>query len=139
MKVDVTWHGNMLFAVEGNNGRYAMMDASRSVGGQESAPSPKEVFLGGLAGCTGMDVVSILRKMRIEPETFTVRVEAELGEEHPRPFLSYELVYVFTGKGLEDAADKIKKAVDLSQQRYCGISATLEKTGPVKYSVKINP
>ena len=116
-----------------------MMDASRSVGGQESAPSPKEVFLGGLAGCTGMDVVSILRKMRIEPETFTVRVEAELGEEHPRPFLSYELVYVFTGKGLEDAADKIKKAVDLSHQRYCGISATLEKTGPVKYSVKINP
>ncbi len=139
MKVNAQWHGNMLFSVTGKNGRYALMDASESSGGQGAAPSPKEVFLGGLAGCTGMDVVSILKKMRIVPESFEIEVEGELAAEHPQRFVDYHIIYVFRGAGLEEHAEKLEKAVKLSQERYCGISATLEAAAALDYSVRINP
>lgn len=75
-----------------------------------------------LAGCTGIDVVSILKKMRMNFDEFKIMVEGELTEEHPRHFTRMHVVYEFKGKYLP--LDKIQKAIELSQQKYCGVSAT---------------
>ncbi len=136
MKVITEWKGNMLFRAEGKNG-CAMMDSSGEVGGQESAPSPKEMILAGLAGCTGMDVVSILRKMRALPEKMDIVVEASLDPEFPKPFTAFTVVFRFWGETLD--REKIEKAVKLSHEKYCGVSATLEQAAPIDIKIELNP
>jgi putative redox protein len=136
MKVITEWKGNMLFKAHGKNG-YAVMDASGDVGGQESAPSPKEMILAGLAGCTGMDVVSILKKMRALPEKMDIVVEASLAEEFPKPFTSFTVLFRFWGDALD--REKIHKAVTLSHEKYCGVSATLSRAAALDFRIELNP
>ena len=88
-----------------------------------------------LAGCTGMDVVSILKKMRVEPESFSVKVLGELTDEHPKQYTSLHVVYEFKGKDLP--MDKLVKAVSLSEEKYCGVSAVLKKAIPVTTEIVI--
>jgi putative redox protein len=122
--VDTAWQGNMKFdAVV--SGHHIVMDALPVGGGNDEGARPKELMLASLAGCTGMDVISILKKMRIEPEYFNVRVEAEMTEEHPKHYTAMHIIYEFKGEGLE--IDKLQKAVDLSQERYCGVSFAYRK------------
>jgi len=136
MKVITEWKGNMLFKAHGGNG-YALMDSSRELGGQETAPSPKEMILAGLAGCTGMDVVSILRKMRALPEKMDIVVEASLDSEFPKPFTSFLIIFRFWGEELDKG--KIEKAVKLSHEKYCGVSATLSQAAPIDIKIELNP
>jgi putative redox protein len=82
-----------------------------------------------------MDVVSILRKMRLEPESFSVETEADVTEDHPKVFKRIKITYVLKGRGL--TRDKVEKAVQLSQDRYCGVSAMLKKAAPVEYEIVI--
>lgn len=111
------------------------IDADEKVGGQNKGPKPKGLVLTALVGCTAMDVVSILRKMRIEPDTFSVEAETELTDEHPKVFKNIVITYRLKGDNLTE--DKVEKAVQLSQDRYCGVSAMLKKAVPIEYKIII--
>jgi putative redox protein len=117
------------------NGHELMLDLGEDAGGQNLGPRPKPLLLVSLGGCTGMDVISILKKMRIEPDYFNVRLEGEVTEEHPKHFTKIHLVFEFRGKDLP--VDKLQKAIDLSKERYCGISYTLEQAIELTSEIKI--
>ena len=82
-----------------------------------------------------MDVVSLLKKMRVDYRAFRIRAAAEISDEHPKVFTSVHLIYEFEGRALP--LDKLKKAVDLSQERYCSVSAMLRKASPLTYEIRI--
>lgn len=133
--INVRWTGDMAFeAVVGEH--TILVDAKPEVGGKNSGPRPKPLMMVSLAGCTGMDVISILKKMKVEVTGFNVKVEGILTEEHPKQFTAMHLIYEFTGNNLP--ADKIKHAIELSQEKYCGVSATLKKVINLSYEIKIN-
>jgi len=132
--VDLQWISNMAFKAN-INGHEIILDTEENTGGHDLGPKPKPVLMTALGGCTGMDVVSILKKMKIEPDYFNIRIEAEVTDEHPKQFIKIHLIYEFKGKELPP--DQLKKAVELSQEKYCGISATLKKAIPVTYEINI--
>jgi putative redox protein len=133
-KVNVAWTGDMAFEADVNDFKIKL-DADEKVGGKNGGPRPKALTLVSLGGCTGMDVVSILSKMRVFPEFFNVEVTGELTEEHPKYYHKIHIVYTFRGKDLPLA--KIEKAVNLSQERYCGVSAMLSKAAEVTHEIII--
>jgi putative redox protein len=132
--VSVNYQSDMAFEAT-VNGHKIMIDADEKVGGKDRGPRPKPLMLAALAGCTGMDVVSILKKMRVEIESFDVNVDGDLGEEHPVSYTKMHIVYTFTGKNLPK--DKIEKAVNLSQDRYCGVSDFYKKVIPITHEIKL--
>ena len=99
--------------------------------GDDSGPSPKKLVLAGLSGCTGMDVVALLKKMRVSVSKFEIDIEADLTEEHPKVYSEIRTVYRFYGT--EMTKEKIEKSVRLSQEKYCGVSAMLKKNSPLNY------
>jgi putative redox protein len=119
--VDLAWLNNLAFETN-LDGHRLTIDASAEGGGDDLGPRPKKLMLLALAGCTGIDVIMILKKMKIEPEGFNVLVEGDLTDEHPKKYHTIKIVYVFKGKDLP--VDKLQRAVDLSQEKYCGVSAT---------------
>ena len=133
-KINTTWKENMAFEAE-INGFKIILDADEAVGGENRGPRPKGLTLVSLAACTGMDVISILKKMRVVPEYFNVEVEGELTDEHPKYYHSIHLRYIFRGKDLPMA--KLEKAVNLSQDRYCGVSAMLLKSSTLTHEIII--
>lgn len=131
-----TWRGDMSFEVD-LQGHTFLVDADESVGGTNQGPRPKALLLSALAGCTGMDVVAILRKMQMPFDRFTIAVDGTLTEQHPRVYGKVALVYSFWGDALDES--KINKAVQLSQDRYCGVSATMREVGEITHQVRLNP
>jgi putative redox protein len=134
-KLELDFLGGMAFETE-MNGHKIYIDADESVGGKDTGPRPKQFMMLALAGCTGMDVVSILRKMRVEYDALTIAIDAELDDEFPKPYTSMKVIYKFTGENLP--LDKIQKAVDLSKERYCGVSANYKDSFPVAHEILIN-
>jgi putative redox protein len=130
----LSWKGNMEFETE-LNGHKLTLDASSEVGGHDRGPRPKVLMLTALAGCTGMDVVSILDKMKVELDEFNVRVDGQLTEEHPKYYESMHIIYEFKGKNLQE--DKLRKAIELSQEKYCGVSALYKKAIKLTYEIRI--
>lgn len=118
------------------DGYKIILDADEKSGGTNQGPKPKALTLVSLAGCTGMDVISILKKMRIVPDYFNIETEGELTEEHPKYYYKIHIRYVFKGKDLP--IDKLKKAVDLSQDRYCGVSALLKHGAEITHEIVVN-
>jgi len=118
------------------NGHKITIDADPSVGGEDKGPRPKPLMLLSLAGCTAMDVISILRKMRVEPDDFNVEVQADQTDEHPKHYHKMHVIYSFEGKDLPE--DKVKKAVNLSEERYCGVSAVYKKAIEMSLEIRIN-
>lgn len=98
-------------------------------------PSPRKLMLLSLAGCTGMDVVSILKKMKVELNDLKITVEGELMEEHPRYYKTMHVIYEFTGYELP--ADKLERAVELSEERYCSVRALYTKAIKVTSEIRI--
>ncbi|WP_372651407.1 OsmC family protein [Draconibacterium sp.] len=133
-EVKVSWKDKMAFEAE-VDGHKIMLDAAETVGGENRGPRPKPLMLTALAGCTGMDVVSILKKMRVEVEDFNVTVEGDLTDEHPKQYYKMNVIYTFKGKDLP--LEKLKKAVSLSEERYCGVSALYRKAIEVTSEIKI--
>ena len=117
------------------NGHKITLDAAPDNGGDDKGPRPKALMLLALAGCTGMDVVSILKKMRVEVEGFRVSVEGNLTEEHPKYYDQMHVVYHFKGKDLP--MEKLEKAVKLSEEKYCGVSALYKKVIPVTTEIRL--
>jgi len=132
--IHIEWQGDMKFETE-LDGHKLIIDAAPEVGGTDKGPRPKPLMLVALAGCTGMDVVSILKKMRVELEGLKVWVEAEQTDEHPKHYSSMKVIYEFKGKNLP--MDKLEKAVNLSEERYCGVSAVYKKGIPVTNEIRV--
>ena len=133
-KISNTWKEKMAFEAE-VDGFKITLDADPSVGGENNGPKPKALTLVSLAGCTSMDVISILKKMRVEPEYFNVEVEGELTDEHPKYYHSIHVKYIFRGNDLP--MDKLEKAVNLSEERYCGVNALLKKGAKITSEIVV--
>lgn len=134
--LEVSWMNNMAFETN-INGHTLIMDAASEVGGENKGPRPKLFMLAALGGCTGMDVVSLLKKMKIEILDFKILIDGDLTEEHPKQFQKLHLIYQFRGNELP--LDKIENAVRLSQDKYCGVNATYKKAMDVSWEVQIIP
>lgn len=134
MRVTTFWMEDLAFDSE-VNGHHIILDADDSVGGKDRGPRPKNLVLASLTGCTGMDVISILNKMRVKVDSFRVIADGEAATEHPKVFNKIHLIYEFKGKDLP--MDKLKKAVELSQNRYCPVSAMLKNVLDLSYEIKV--
>jgi len=132
--VSMNWLNDMAFETT-INGHKLVIDASVEGGGQNLGPRPKILMLVALGGCTGMDVVSILKKMRVEYNSLEILVEGDTADEHPKKFLKMTVNYNFTGKDLP--LDKIQKAVDLSREKYCGVYASYKDSMEIKHVINI--
>lgn len=133
--VETQWMGKMQFNAL-VNGHTVIMDAPERVGGEDNGPIPKPFVLTALSGCTGMDVISILRKEGIEMKDLNIVVTGEISKPHPIVYTSIHLVYEF--KGDEVYKEGALKAVTDSQEKYCGVSNMLKRIMPVTWDVTYN-
>lgn len=133
--VELNWSEGISFEVK-QDGHTFMLDGSQEYGGKDKGPRPKALLLTALAGCTGMDVVSMLEKMKFSEFSFSLKVDAELNNEHPIVYTKATLYYIFKGKDLN--VNNIKKAVKLSEEKYCGVSAMLRNSFPIKTVIIVN-
>jgi len=133
-QIQTRWTGKDLGFTADIEGYKLDMDSSSENTAQGA--SPKRLMLASLLGCTGMDVISLLQKMRVPAEEFSIEATAPLTEEHPKVFESVHLVYRVKGTGIK--RDKVEKAIDLSQTRYCGVSIMLKKHCPVTWELEID-
>jgi putative redox protein len=132
--ITTTWQGNLAFSSQ--VGDHAVRtDASTSHGGESSGPSPKMLMMVALTGCTGVDVAAILKKMRVEIKDFTMTVESELTEGVPAVYSAMHLIYEFTGENLD--REKLRRAVELSQDKYCGVSAMYRKIMDISWEIRV--
>lgn len=115
---------------------WVVMDGSPTFGGSSAGSSPKELLLMALGGCTAMDVIPILRKKRVEVESFEIQLSGNVREEHPQVFTDIHVEYIFSGRNL-DKAD-IERAIDLSTTKYCAVSAMLSDCVNITHSYKIH-
>ena len=134
-EIQISWLKDMAFEAE-VNGHKIYLDADEGVGGNNMGPRPKPLMMVSLAGCTGMDVVSILKKMRVDYDALDIKVEGEVTEEHPKRYSKMTIIYNFKGKDLP--MDKIEKAVTLSQDRYCGVSAVYREGLKLDYKINLS-
>lgn len=135
MEATVRWEGGMRFGGAAESGGTITLDARPEHGGTGQGPSPMETVLLALAGCTGMDVVSILGKMRAPLGGLEIRVSGERADNHPRVFTKVRLEYIFRGEGLR--SEQAGHAVQLSQDKYCSVSAMLRATAELTYTWRI--
>lgn len=115
------------------DGHDLFFDADEKVGGKNLGPKPKPMLLVSLAGCTGMDVVSLLKKMRVDYDDFKIEVSGDLTEEHPKYYHKIMVEYHIWGNNVDKA--KVEKSVNLSQDRYCGVSYMLSKSSELKHKI----
>ncbi len=132
--LDLAWKENLAFECN-MDGHHLVIDASKEGGGDDLGPRPKKLMLTALAGCTGIDVVSILKKMRVEPEAFNVIVEGDVSDEHPMRYYKMKVIYQFKGKDLP--YDKLEKAVKLSEENYCGVSAAYRRAMDLTSEIRV--
>jgi putative redox protein len=134
-EIEAQWMGKMQFNAL-VNGHTVVMDAPEKVGGEDNGPIPKPFILTALSGCTGMDIVAILRKAEKEVDDFDMKVIGEIGKRAPVEYIAIHVIYNFKGKSEnEDAA---LQAVNDSQEKYCGVSNMLKKALPVTWEVSYN-
>ena len=133
--INTIWKENNTFETD-LDGHNITIDLSKEAGGNDSGPRPKKLLLLAATGCTSMDVVEILKKMRITLTKFNVRIDADLSETHPITYTEMKVIYEFEGKNLPK--DKVERACKLSFDKYCGVMAMYRKAIPVTYEVIIN-
>jgi putative redox protein len=134
MESTVTWASGMSFGSV-QDGHEIPLDVSIEAGGRDGGARPKTLLLTALGGCTGMDVVSILGKMRVGFDGLKIHLAADLTDDHPRVFRSIHVRYGFSGKDLP--LDKLERAVSLSREKYCGVGAMLAKACPITHEIEI--
>lgn len=132
-EVNVDWIQDLEFTAD-MDGHKITIDGPPESGGRDKGARPKPFMLLALAGCTGMDVVSMLKKMKVEVKGLSIKVEGDMQDEIPKAFEAMHVIYTFRGNNLPK--DKLKKAVDLSKEKYCGVSATLKQVIPITYEIK---
>jgi putative redox protein len=135
MKAKVTYVKGLQFVGDTDSGHAVIMDGDKSVGGENTGPRPLELLLIAAGGCSGMDVISILKKKRQEVSNVEINVSGQKAEEYPKRFTEITLEFVIKGRNIEETA--VKRAVELSMTKYCSVKATLEGSAKVRYSYKI--
>ena len=123
------------FAGKTDSNNWVMMDGPENFGGSNGAIRPKELLLLSLGGCTGADVQAILSKKRVKVDNFEINLTAETNEEHPVVYTKIHLEYVFYGENIQPK--DVERAIELSQTKYCGVTAMLEKAMEITHSYKI--
>ncbi len=126
---------DMIFTAYSSNGYSLPLDAQKAVGGHDAGISPMELLLTALAGCTGMDVISILRKKQQQVTGFEIQVEGVRADEHPRVFVEIWVKYTIMGQNIDPKA--VERAIELSRDKYCGAAATLRHTAQIHYDYVI--
>lgn len=135
MDVRVEWKDALKFEGTGPSGHTVVMDASKQDGGSDSGPRPTEMVLFGLGGCTGIDAVILLKKMRQPVSGVGISISAQRAEEDPQRFTDIHITYEITGTDLDES--KVKRAVSLSSEKYCSVLHSLN--AKITTSYKINP
>ncbi|WP_230126892.1 OsmC family protein [Bacillus sp. CECT 9360] len=135
MKTKITWSGQIAFSGTTPSGHEIKMDAAEEAGGQNSGARPTELLLHAVAGCTGIDIILILQKMRLNPEAFHMEVEGIRAEDHPKRFTDVHIHYALEGELPED---KVTRAIQLSKDKYCSVSQSLNANITVSYSINGN-
>lgn len=135
MDAKVTWKGRMTFDATANSGFHTLLGADPAVGGDQDGFRPMEMIAIGLAGCTAMDVISILSKKRQDVTAFEVRVDADRAAEHPKVFTSAVIEYLVTGHGVDEQS--VLRAMELSAVRYCPAQAMMSKIMPIELKYQI--
>jgi putative redox protein len=134
-EIETQWMGKMQFNAL-VNGHTVIMDAPERVGGEDNGPIPKPFLLSALSGCTGMDVVSILRKTDKSADDFQIKVMGEISKQIPIEYVEIHIIYAF--KGDEENKEAAMEAVTESQEKLCGLSSMLKKIIPVTWEVIYN-
>jgi len=132
--VKTQWSGILSFQSE-INGHKLIMDAPEAGGGKDLGPSPKKLLLAAIAGCSGMDLVSILKKMRVEFDNVDIEVQGDVTDEHPKYYEKMHVIYTITGKNVP--FDKVEKAVKMSEETYCGVGALYRKAIQITSEIKL--
>ncbi len=123
------------FVGKTDSNHWITVDGPEDFGGSNAGIRPKELLLLGLAGCTASDVISILRKKRVKLVDFEINITAEVTEEHPKVYTKIDLEYVFYGDDVDTKA--VERAIELSQTKYCGVTAMFEKAMEINHSYRI--
>lgn len=132
--IKTEWKGGLAFETD-INGHKIRMDAPEAAGGTNTGPGPKKLMLVALSGCTGMDVVSILKKMRVDVEACEIEVQGDVTDEHPKHYSKMHVIYTVKGKNIP--YEKVEKAVRMSEETYCGVRAVYQKAMEVTSEIKI--
>lgn len=131
--IQTRWKKNLQFDSQ-VDGHSITTDATDADGGDDSGASPKKLMLAALSGCTGVDVAMILKKMRVDYDDLVITVDAEQTDETPAQYTAMHMTYEFSGKDLDP--DKLKKAIVLSQEKYCGVSMMYKKIMDLTWEIK---
>ncbi len=135
-QASIKWVQGLQFVGKADSGHAVIMDAARDMGGADSAVRPVELVLIALGGCTGIDVLNILRKMRLKIRSFEIQIRGERAEEEPKVFREIWVKYIVHG----DLPEKsLKRAIDLSRSKYCSVGAMLGKCAEIHYEYEISP
>ncbi len=135
-EINLAWQGKMSFETN-LDGHKIIVDAPEEAGGEDRGPRPKKLMLVALAGCTGMDVVSLLKKMRVEYTALNIKVVGNVTEEHPKHYDAMKVIYEVSGENID--VSKVEKAVNMSVDKYCGVSATYKKALDFDFEIRVNP
>lgn len=135
MHADLEWKGKLKFDATSGSGHTVTMDGVPEVGGENEGPRPMEVLLMAVGGCAAMDVIAILQKMRVQVDSFNVRVEGDQAEDHPKVFTAIRMTYKFKGPDVPE--DKAMRAVDKTHEKYCSAIHMVNKAAVVDYRIEI--
>ena len=135
MDAIVSWHEGLQFTAAATSGHKITLDGDPAVGGTDLGARPLELMLMSLAGCTGMDVISILKKKRQDVTAFEVKTHAERAENHPKVFTAVTIEYIITGHNIDPKA--VERAIDLSENAYCPAQAMLAQAVPIQHTYQI--
>tara|TARA_B100001559_G_C16319986_1_gene538328 strand:- start:76 stop:492 length:417 start_codon:yes stop_codon:yes gene_type:complete len=132
-KTTTCWAGGMIFESDNPSGNKFTMDSKPGDGRTQKGLSPKALMLSSLAGCTGIDIVDILKKMKIKNYGLKIVVEGELTDKHPKYYNSVNIKYYFSGDGID--SNKCRRAVELSVKKYCGVMEMFRQFAKVKTDI----
>ena len=135
MNISVNWVDGMLMVGKSHSGHSITMDGPPEIGGENLGVRPMEMLLLGVAGCTMIDVVTTLKKMRQELTHCETKVNAERADDHPKVFTDIHIQFIIKGKGLD--TKKVEKAITLSAEKYCSASIMLGKTASITHDFEI--
>lgn len=135
MKAEVKWINKLRLEGKSEKGQKIVMD-SVPAGGMSEGPTPKELVLRALAGCTMMDVITMLQKQKIDMKKFSVEVNGDVANEHPKVFTKINVKYIFVSDDLDDT--RARQAIELSREKFCAVSNMLNKSAEITYTLEIN-
>ena len=118
-----------------NSNHWIIMDTPESVGGHNAGATPMEMVLMAMGGCTGLDMASLFKKMQVKYDRLQIKLSAKKAEEHPKGFTEIEMRYIITGENVDE--EKVKKAIELSQEKYCSVTNMIKKAAKVTYTHEI--